>query len=309
LPNDNRRTQEYIVVEDMPSVLQRVADYLAQVDVPPRQVMIEVHILQVELRDDLRHGVNFENMFNVDGNKVTLEAKGFANPAAAQAFFATIDGNNLNALVEALQTTIDAKTLASPRLLVLNGQTATLQVGDRLGYRVITVTETASLETVEFLDVGIVLSVTPRISRDGRIVMNVQPKISTGAVNPDTGQPEEDTTQIKTDVILNDGQGMIIGGLIQERDDVRQTKIPFIGNIWLVGKLFQRSEVNKRRTEIIVALTPHLLPYDLPAMKRHARESVRVDTPLFHGPLHRNPRPEPMLPDANPHRRPGHLGP
>ena len=171
-----------------------------------------------------------------------------------------------------MQTTIDAKTLASPRLLVLNGQTSRLQVGDRLGYRVVTVTETASLETVDFLDVGIVLSVTPRISRDGRIVMNVKPKISTGAVNPDTGQPEEDTTQIETDLILNDGQGMIIGGLIQERDDVRQSKIPLIGDLWLIGKLFQRSEVNKRRTEIIVALTPHLFPYDLPARKRNARE-------------------------------------
>jgi type II secretory pathway component GspD/PulD (secretin) len=234
------------------------------------------------------------------GNDTKLQLSGLANPLAGQAFFINVDGANLEALVECLKTTTDAKTLASPKVLVLNGQQARIQIGEQLGYKVITTTETASMEDVKFLEVGVVLTVTPHISRDNQVVMRVRPKVSSGGINPDTALPEEKTTEVETDVLLRNGQGMVIGGLIQEKDSNVQSKIPVLGDIWLIGRLFQRREIVKRRSEIIITLIPRVLPY-LPEYEAQDQlETFRAATPLLHGPLCRYPRPwEPSLPDTD----------
>jgi type II secretory pathway component GspD/PulD (secretin) len=261
--------------------------------------MIEVHVLQVDLDDKSKHGVNFRHIMRIMDNPITIEMTGFADPTASPGFFAGLDGSNLTGLIECLQTTTDAKTIASPRLLVVNGQESRIQIGEQLGYRVATVTETSTTEDVEFLDLGVVLSVTPRISQDGKVMMRVKPEVSSGQINPDTELPEEETTEVETDVLLKSGQGMVIGGLIQEKDINIQEKIPCLGDIWLVGKLFQRREIHKSRTEIIITLMPRVLPYDPEYAMREQGEVNRAEAPLFEGALCRSPRPwEPCLPDA-----------
>jgi len=298
-PEDNRRTQEVIVVEDLPYYVDRISRYIAETDQPPRQVMIQVHVLQVDLQRDQRSGVNFKRLFDILGNELTISTAGFATPAAPQAFFAGLTGQQVDSLVELLTTTLDAKTLASPRVLALNGQESRFQVGEQLGFRVTTTTETSTLESVEFLDVGIVLKVTPRITRDHRVLMRIMPEVSSGNVNPETGLPEEKTTELQTDVLLGDGEGMVIGGLIQETDSNSQSKIPILGNLKKIGLLFQKRELSRNRKEIIVTLIPHILPYDYDYAQRDALETDRARTPLTYGPLHRVPRPfEPRLPDA-----------
>ena len=106
-----------------------------------------------------------------------------------------------------------------------------------------------------------VLSVTPRITRDNRVLLRVKPEVSSGRVNIETGLPEEETSEVETSVLLRDGQGMVIGGLIQERDSNIQSKIHGLGDLHLIGKLFGHRELEKRRSEIIFVLTPHILPY------------------------------------------------
>ncbi|MHC4180337.1 MAG: hypothetical protein ACYSWU_22775, partial [Planctomycetota bacterium] len=171
---------------------------------------------------------------------------------------------------------------------------------EQLGYRVITTTETASMQDVKFLDLGVVLEVTPHITRDNQVVMRVRPEVSSGEVNPETTLPEEETTEVETDVLLMDNQGMVIGGLIQEKDSNVQSKIPLLGDIWLIGRLFQRRELEKRRNEIIIALIPRVLPYQPDYQVQHEIETIRAATPLFQGPLCRYPRPwEPSLPDTD----------
>ncbi len=298
-PTDNRMTQERIVVEDLPESLARIADFICQVDRPPRQVLLEAHVLQVNLDDTCRCGVNFDNLVRISGSNLNLTTTGFANPDAPQAFLATLEGGDLGGVIEALQTTTDTKTLGSPKLLVLNEQEARIQVGQQLGFRVTTTTETSTLEGVQFLDVGVVLTITPRITRDGRVLLHVKPEVSKGEVNPETGLPEEETTELETDVMLDDGQGMVIGGLISETDSVTQSKVPYLGDVKGVGWLFRKSEVTKNRVEIIVALVPRIQPYDAEWQAFEQGELVRAGVPLFHGPLWRTDRPwEPILPDG-----------
>jgi len=304
-PVDKRRTRERIVVEDLPENLSRIEAYIAQVDRPPLQVLIEVHVLQVTLNDEMRHGVNFEFLEEIAGRDLALSAVGLANPVASPAAFFSFDGTDLDVLVEALQNTTDSKTLASPKVMVLNGQNAKIQIGERLPFFVTTTTETSTLQDVRFLDVGVVLDVTPQITADGQILMYVKPKISGGQILPESGLPREETTEVETTVMLPDGRGIIIGGLIQETDDDQQSKIPFLGDLWLVGRAFQRRTAQKERRELIVALVPRIVPYGAPRTAREEAEWNRATTPLFHGALDRTFRPEePLLPDAvrNPRR-------
>ena len=298
-PIDNLRTRETVVVEDRPDVLQRVEELIAQIDQPPRQVLIQVHVLQVDLKDDQKHGVNFDAILRFAGQPIQLQTVGFANPDAATATFLSMQGHDLSTLIELLQTTTDAKTVASPRVLCLNGQESRIQVGEQLGFRVTTTTQTSTLESVEFLDLGVVLRVTPRISRDDRVMMQIKPQVSSGRVNPLTGLPEEETTEVETNVLLHNGQAIVIGGLIQEADSDVQSKVPKLGDAWRVGKLFQKREAIKERTEVIITLVPYILPYHQCNAVRNWEEVNQASTPLFHGPLVRNPRPwEPRLPSA-----------
>jgi type II secretory pathway component GspD/PulD (secretin) len=289
-PADNRKTQETLVVEDLPPYLDRVAEFLAHADVPPRQVLIEAHVLQIDLKDDNRHGVNLSYLSQIAGAKLQFELRGNANPLAGQAALLTFEGTELKSLVELLKTTTDSKTLASPRVLVVNGQEARIQVGAQLGFRVTTTTQTSTLESVNFLDVGVVLRVTPRISPAGDVLMHVKPEVSSGQVNPTTGLPEEETTEVETDILLHNGQGVIIGGLIQENANDVQNKLPLLGDIPLLGRLFQHRQNTKNRSEIIIALVPRVVPFDPEYDARSELDFYRATSPILNHQLRRLPR-------------------
>ncbi len=299
---DMRKTHELIVVEDLPWYLHRIEQTIWQLDRPPRQVLIEAHVLSVELEDECEHGIDFAYL-DFDRPVITLETTGFADPTASPAFMLDLDETSFKALLDALKTTTDAKTLASPKVYALNGQQARIQIGEQLGYRVTTTTQTSTLESVDFLEVGVILTVTPCITPDNKVIMQVRPQVSNGQVN-ELGLPEEETTEVDTSVLLEDGHGIVIGGLIQEEDVETQQKVPFVGDMWLIGRLFQRRTVRRKRTEIIIAMIPRVLPYQPECYEREFRQLQRATTPLVYGPLCKYPRPyEPRFPDAG--QRPG----
>ena len=298
-PTQKLKTREQIVVEDIPEYLVRIKQYIHQVDIPPRQVYIEAHVLQVTLKDDNRHGVNFNQLLRIGNSKLTLQTTGLANTAASPAFFLGLDSTDLTALVELLKTTTDSKTLASPKVMVLNGQEARIQIGEQLGYLVTTTTQTSTLQEVNFLDLGVVLKVTPQIADNGQVLMTVKPEVSTGRINPATGLPEEDTTEVETTIMLNDGQGMIIGGLIKETDIDSQVKVPILGDLWLFGSLFRKQQVTRERQEIIIALIPKVMPSPDACLPGHQTKLMQATTPLLRDRLRPNYRPwESKLPDA-----------
>lgn len=296
--SDNRKTTEALCVEDLPSVLQRVEHYLLEIDQPPRQVLIEARILKIDLKATDNHGVNWSELVNLLGGSMKLEVVGFANPAAPQSMFATFNGSEFDALIQCIESTTDAKTLAAPKVLVVNGQEARFQVGGQLGFMVTTTTQTSTLQNINFLNVGVILTVTPRISRDNQILMHVKPEVSSGTVNQQSGLPSSETTQVETNTLLPSGRGMLIGGLIQEKDLNEQSKVPLLGDIWLVGKLFQKQIITRERSEVVIVLVPRIVPFDPNYQCQHEQEVFAAQEPLFDGPLMAHPRPwEPRLPD------------
>ena len=300
-PLDKRRTREELVVEDLPDYLDRIQSYIHQADKPPPQVLIEAHVLQVDLRDDNRHGVNLQNIASLTGGDITLTANGFADRTASPAFIINVDGRRLDAVVELIKQTTDAKTLASPKVLAVNGQEARIQIGQSLGYLTTTTTQTSTLQQVNFLDLGIVLTVTPIISNDGQILMTVKPEVSSGQINTTTNLPDSNTTEVESTVLMPSGHAMVVGGLISDNDNDQQSKVPFVGDIPGLGKLFQRRTRVKSRREIIIALLPRIVPYNDIAQHQHAAEVQRATTPLTYGPLIPTDRTslEARLPSAN----------
>jgi type II secretory pathway component GspD/PulD (secretin) len=290
-PTDSRKPKDTLVVEDLPASLERIANYIRQMDRPPRQVLIEAQVLEVVLSDEQKHGVNFKHLFSIAGNGVELELTGMADPKASPAFFARLGGGNLEALLECLKSTQNTRTMASPRVLVMDGQEAKIQIGEQLGYRVTTTTETSTMQNVKMLEVGVILMVTPHVARDGRVWMKIKPKVSTGRINPDTELPEEKTSELESQVLLENGQGIIIGGLIQETDSTTASKMPLFGDMWLVGGLFRRKVVERIRKETVVGLVPHVQPFEGAVAERNDVDVSRCQTPLVNPCLQPMPRP------------------
>lgn len=307
-PTNNKLAQEQIVVEDVPDALARISAYICQVDHAPRQVLIETHVLQIELDDTNTCGVDLNalglnGVIDSSGSAAsfvpTLGTNGLATPTASPAFVAKIGSKDIGAVVELLEKTTDAKSLGSPKLLVINEQEARLQVGQHIGYQTAITTQTSTTQNVQFLDVGVVLRMRPRITHDGRVLLHVRPEVSDGKIDPDTKAPTSNTAELETDIMLNDNQGMIIGGLIKETDRTDQSKVPYLGNVRSIGWLFRRSTVTKERQEIIVALVPRIQPYDKQYHDFEEGEWVKASVPLFHGPLCRTDRPwDAILPDG-----------
>ncbi|GAA5507643.1 secretin and TonB N-terminal domain-containing protein [Novipirellula caenicola] len=305
MATDHRRTQEQLVVEDLPMYLSRVEEYIAQVDHAPRQVLVEAHVLQINLSDENKHGIDMNNMLRIAGSPIKLESKNFAELGTQASGVLSVEGRDLNGVIEAIKSTTDSKTLASPKIAVLNGQQARIQVGGQIGYLLTTTTQTSTLQSVNFLDVGVILEVTPTITDDGQIVMQVSPEVSTGRINTNTNLPESETTQLQTRIMLADGEAMLIGGLIKETNSDGRNRVPWLGDLWLVGKLFQRHEVSRQRSEIIIALLPRILP-DVPGCRSiNPVEVEQASTPLFYNGLQPTDRRywEPELPDPSATRR------
>jgi len=260
ISNDEQRAaREQLIVEDLPPYIERIAHYISQVDIAPRQVVVEAHILQVTLKDSNKHGVNFNQLARISNSRVNIRTLGFATETAPVAAI-QIQGSDLESWLECLKSTNDTKTLASPRVAVLNGQEAKITVGGKLGYLMTTSTQTAALQSVSFLDFGVIMTVLPIITEDGRILLKVSPTVSTARINPTSKLPDSESTEVTTNVMLRDGQAIVIGGLIKEEKNDSQSKIPYLGDIPLLGRLFRASSLTKERNEIIIALLPRIVP-------------------------------------------------
>lgn len=257
--DDQLKTRELLIVEDISAAHERISQCIAQLDVQPRQVLVEAHVLQIDLGDEERCGINLRGLARLSKTKMILEGSGFAeeDPEGPSVAF-RIDGTDVQHLIEAIHANTNSRTLASPKVSVVNRQMAKVQIGQRLPYAVATTTQTATIQNVQFLDVGIVLEVTPVITSDGNILMTVLPKVSGGKIT-ESGFPEEDTTQVSTTVLMPNGGGLVIGGLIREVNSETKATVPKLGKIPVIKYLFNKRAAECRRSELVVALVTHIM--------------------------------------------------
>lgn len=285
---------DVVLVRDYEAVLAQIDQVVAEIDVRPLQVAIEAMILSVKLDDKDQFGVDFQFLRNKDNVKF-----GIGNPPSSLANFKFEDGalkfgfldSSLGAFISALETIGDINVIATPRVMVLNKQKADILIGEQLGYVSTTMTETASTQSVSFLEVGAQLRLRPYISADGLIRMEVHPELSTGAVKIDSGftLPNKEVTQVTSNIMVRDGCTVVIGGLMRDEMETTAQQVPYLGNIPWVGALFRHKTEHLRRREIIVLITPHIVydaetcqEGDQAACEFHRRQATYADkmTPL-----------------------------
>ena len=263
---DSFAGSEAILVRDYEGVLAQIDQVVREIDIRPMQVHIEAMILSVRLGDTDRFGVNFQNLLREGATKALV---GWGVPISNLNQIALEDGSlqfgfidgDVSLFLNALEQVADTNVIATPRLMVLNKHRAEIHIGRREGYVSTTQTETATTQSVEFLDVGTQLRLRPFITPDGLIRMEVHPELSDGSVEVQGNftLPNEDITQVTTNIMVRDGCTVIIGGLIQEQLATTTTQVPFFGNLPVVGVLFRNKEETLNRREIIVLITPHIV--------------------------------------------------
>jgi type II secretory pathway component GspD/PulD (secretin) len=273
---------DVLVIWSTPARIEQVAAALAEVDRRPQQVLVEATILRATLNEQNALGVEFNTLCGVDFQQLSAVSPGvgsitlgpvpqaqlnnsstavrtdFNNAVPQGGFTFGIVKDNVAAFVRALEQVTDVSVMANPKVLTLNKQVGEVIVGRRDGYLTTTVTETAAVQTVEFLETGTKLLFRPFILRDGLVRMEVHPEDSNGGLTA-ANLPFQETTEATTNILLRDGHTILIGGLFRERTTMGSNRVPFFGSLPVVKHLFGVEQDQTVREEVIILLTVHVL--------------------------------------------------
>ena len=273
---------DFLIVTARPEVLRDIERVLKEIDVRPRQVLIEATILRAELKDDNALGIDFSIVGGVDlellgstsnairnvnlGDLPQDRFERFNSVATTDLSGDIPDGgltfgvikDHVGVFLRALEQVTDTTVLANPKILALNKQKGQVIVGRRDGFLTTTVTETQAVQTVEFLETGTQLLFRPFISDDGYVRVELHPEDSVGFVNAQ-GLPSEQTTEVTTNVIVRDNETILIGGLFREVTTDARSQVPGLGNVPGIGPLFRSNNDSSGREEVIILLTLHIV--------------------------------------------------
>ncbi len=253
---------------------RKILKALSELDIPPLQVMIEATIIEVQLKGDLEFGLQW--FFNVGSGEYrgNAELDGTLDSATdsgrRSAFpgfnFTVVNGlGEVRAVFSALAEDSLINVLSSPSVMVLDNGTARIQVGDQVPIATQqqqSTSETANLlNTIQYRDTGIVLEVTPRVTPGGLVTMVVDQEVSdVSATQTSTlDSPTITTRRISSSVAVQDGQAVVLGGLIRERKEGASGGVPLLKDVPAVGWLFGQQSDSSLRTELVVILTPRVV--------------------------------------------------
>lgn len=233
-------------------------------DVMLPQVLIEVKIIEVTLDDDTKFGIEWmwEQGTTVDGKKYAqtgTTAFGLADEIFGLKY--GIMSDKLDGLLIALAKNTKVNILSTPRILTLDNREAIINISQEVPFLVST-QETATggiLTSYDFKDVGVILTVTPRINKSGTVTLDVNQKINSLIEFTLFNAPVIAKREATASVIVKDKQTMIIGGFIEDNKIETINKVPILGSIPFIGRLFQRKEIKIEKTELMVFITPHII--------------------------------------------------
>jgi type II secretory pathway component GspD/PulD (secretin) len=254
------RERRLLTIEDMPEFLDRFAALIRDVDREPQQILIEAKILEVTLNADDAYGIDWSDLFTVRDSEGAFGTQGLleAGGASSAGFFLSATDEQLQLIFNALEARGRVRTLSTPRLLAVENQEASVIVGDRRGFQVTTTINQVTSETIEFLESGVILRVTPQVDDNGSIMLNVHPEVSTGNVDSN-GIPSQVTTEVTTRLLVPSGRTAFIGGLIKHTSALNQTGVPVLRRVPGLRRLFSNEVRAETNSETIVLITPRLV--------------------------------------------------
>ena len=269
-----------ILVRARPSQWHEIEGVIRRLDAVPLQVQIETRILEVTLTGQFSFGVQWylEGLVgSTDGNVTqpgnkqqwALGQGGFSfnkpsSSSLGDAFYYSFANNNLSAAIHAVEQSGNAKVLSAPSLVVLNNQDAAINVGDQIPVTTTSVdTGSAAANVVSsntYISTGVTLQVRPRVNPGGLVYLNVQQQVSntTGSANSQ-GNFTIQQRAVGTQIAVQSGQTVLLGGLIQQNEDNTDTGVPGLNRVPILGRLFGTTNHSRNRTELIVLITPRVI--------------------------------------------------
>ena len=283
-----------LMIQATPIEWSRIEAAIKKLDIIPLQVQIEARILEVQLRGDLNYGVQWyltgligtatgsaqaNGRYGPDftGNshdrhRTSLGATGNVGPTSDGGFFYSFINRNFEVAINALETSGQAKSLAAPSLLVANNQEAQINVGQQIpvvqtyynGLGTVSntngTTSLAQTGSVQYLNTGVTLDVKPRVNPGGLVYLDIQQEVSNpGAPAVQGGNPPINQRLIQTQVAVQSGETLLLGGLIQDNQTTGQTGLPLISKVPFLRNLFGNTTNHNDRTELIVLITPRVV--------------------------------------------------
>jgi len=269
-----------LLVRARPSQWEEIKQAINKLDNVPLQVQIETRILEVSLTGQFEFGVqwyleglsgssgtpghdDFQPGHPGDQHQIALGNGG--NGFGGESFFYSFLNNNLQVAIRAMETSGNTKTLSAPSMVVMNNQTAKFEVGDRIPVNTTSVNaalgSSTSYNEVNYINTGVILNVQPRVNPGGLVYMNISQEVSKAdrTVDPVNGNPTIQQRALTTQVAVQSGQTVLLGGLIQQAEGTTDTGIPGLNRIPIMGRLFGNTSRVRNRTELIVLITPRII--------------------------------------------------
>ena len=275
-----------LLISASPRYFEQVQAMIEELDQPQKQVLIQVLLAEVTLDGSTEWGMQWQSDMDLTEKDIPVDAAsvnsrfGLDPSSAMGGLTTTLTGDNWGFILKAMQSDGRLEILSRPQILAVDNQVASIEVGQRVpvvtGSRV---TERGdSINTFEYQSVGIQLEVTPRINPDGIVKMDVSPTISSlssssVAISSGFTVPIINNRSATTTVSVQDGQTIVIGGLISTEDNERITKIPWLGDIPYIGAAFRRTKKTRVRSELLIILTPHVIN-DPGEAEKFSRENI-----------------------------------
>jgi general secretion pathway protein D len=246
---------------------ERINDMLDKIDIAPVEVRIDATIAEVDLNGALQYGTQF--FFKSGGiNAVLSEGTSAALATNFPGFVLSGHGGDAAPLaISLLQSVTKVDVLSSPELMVLDGQAASLQVGDLVPYLTQTAQSTLTtgspvINSIDYRETGVILQVTPHVGSGGLVTLDVSQEVS--AVQPSVttagiSSPTFSDRAVSSRVAVQDGQTIGLAGLISDSDSHQNEGVPYLKNVPLLGDLFSDQNNQRTRTELLVLITPHVV--------------------------------------------------
>ncbi|MBV8368101.1 MAG: type II secretion system protein GspD [Candidatus Eremiobacteraeota bacterium] len=237
--------QNVVVVSGNGELQTTVRTLLRQLDAPGRQVMIEVRVADVQpVNDTTNVGVQFGGA-------------GYGAGALGQfPYTLTKSSITVNAQIDALIQRGHASILAQPRIATLNNREASLLIGEQ--YPVVTVNQQTGFPSVQTIDVGVRLRLTPTIGADGTITADLHPEYSQ-IIGFNNSFPIVANRKVDATLRVRDGETIVLGGLFQDVDSETVTKFPVLGDLPVLGGFFRNRQTSHNKDEVVFFITPHVL--------------------------------------------------
>jgi len=245
-----------IIIKDVPEMMVMVEKLIESQDVADPEVMLELEVLEITRTRDQDIGVTWPNQLSVIGAGLTLDKLKHLSSKDL--------GVSPNPAVTFKGSDSDTNLLANPRIRVMNKNKAKIHIGDRVPVITANITSTGTIaESVQYIDVGLMLEVEPSISLGSNVNIKLNLDVSSigNSTKTNSGSVvyQIGTRSTSTQLRLMDGETQILAGLINDEDRKSVSKLPGLGDIPLLGRLFSDHGSQKTKTEIVLSITPHII--------------------------------------------------